>query len=74
MMHEQQDNIAQEDNNYMSEEDLQANRHTEMLDGETNGEYLEYLCGLTERMKVNHGWVEAAASAANEVVFMLVLI
>jgi hypothetical protein len=75
MMHEQQfniaqeDNIAHEDNSYLSEEDFQANRHTEMLDGETNGEDLEYLCGLTERMKVNHGWVEAAASAASEAVF-----
>jgi hypothetical protein len=30
---------------------------------------LEYLCGLTEKMKVNHGWLEAAASAASEAVF-----
>jgi hypothetical protein len=30
----QEDNIAHEDNNYMSEEDFQANRHTYMLDGE----------------------------------------
>jgi hypothetical protein len=34
VMHDQQDNIAREDNNYMSEEDFQANRHTKMLDGE----------------------------------------